>query len=209
MMVCSQIPGDMVVNAMVVAMAIHWNEKGQSVIHVTSSLQNPLSTSTTLEMMYSYFSSNPQIEKNGRVIKAKRLLLTNRFGSFRTYMFLKYKLPLEVKSLHSIQKNIVLENICWKHVFAVPLRRCALDLINRCCIWWIHWWADLSLGTTISSIGATNISFFWQSYMRHMVSSRPGTFYSVLNYCGLTYCSRHDNSMWTFLLHMFSFACFF
>ncbi|TVU51227.1 hypothetical protein EJB05_02637, partial [Eragrostis curvula] len=97
---CSQIPGDMVVNAMMVAMAVHWNEKGQVVIHVTSSLQNPLSTSTTLDMMYRYFSSNPQIGKNGRVIKAKRLHLTNKFASFRTYMFLKYKLPLEV--LHMV-----------------------------------------------------------------------------------------------------------
>ena len=74
MMTCSQIPGDMVVNAMVAAMAIHWNEKGQAVIHVTSSLQNPLSTATTLDIMYRYFSTNPQMGKNGRVIKAKRLL---------------------------------------------------------------------------------------------------------------------------------------
>ncbi|TVU51232.1 hypothetical protein EJB05_02642, partial [Eragrostis curvula] len=71
------IPGDMVVNAMMVAMAVHWNEKGRVVIHVTSSLQNPLSTSTTLDMMYRYFSSNPQIGKNGRVIKAKRFNDTN------------------------------------------------------------------------------------------------------------------------------------
>jgi fatty acyl-CoA reductase len=89
----------MVVNAMVVAMAVHWNEKGQVVIHVTSSLQNPLSTSTTLDMMYQYFSANPQIGKNGKAIKAKRLLLTNKFESFRACMFLKYKLPLEVRSL--------------------------------------------------------------------------------------------------------------
>jgi len=93
------IPGDMVVNAMVVAMAVHWNKKGQIVIHVTSSLQNPLSTSTTLEMMYRYFSTNPQMGKNGRVIRAKRLPLTNNVGSFRTYMFLKYKLPLEMLHL--------------------------------------------------------------------------------------------------------------
>ncbi|CAO2173396.1 unnamed protein product [Urochloa humidicola] len=93
------IPGDMVVNAMVVAMAIHWNQQGQVVIHVTSSMQNPLSTSATLEMMYQYFSANPQMGKNGRVIKAKRLPLTNKFGSFRTYMFLKYKLPLEMLHL--------------------------------------------------------------------------------------------------------------
>ncbi|GJM87885.1 hypothetical protein PR202_ga03884 [Eleusine coracana subsp. coracana] len=44
------IPGDMVVNAMMVAMAFHWNEKGQVIIHVTSSLQNPLSTSSALEI---------------------------------------------------------------------------------------------------------------------------------------------------------------
>ncbi|CAD6270284.1 unnamed protein product [Miscanthus lutarioriparius] len=57
------IPGDMVVNAMVAAMAIHWNEKGQVVIHVTSSLQNPLSTATTLDIMYRYFSTNPADRK--------------------------------------------------------------------------------------------------------------------------------------------------
>ncbi|CAN6357907.1 unnamed protein product [Urochloa humidicola] len=93
------IPGDMVVNAMVVAMAIHWNQKGQVVIHVTSSLQNPLSTSAMLDMMYQYFSANPQMGKSGKVIKAKRLRLTKKFESFQTYMFLKYKLPLQMLHL--------------------------------------------------------------------------------------------------------------
>jgi alcohol-forming fatty acyl-CoA reductase len=65
---------------------------------VTSSLQNPLSISALQEMMYRYFSANPRIGKNGRVIKAKRLRLTKKFASFRAYMFLKYKLPLEVTS---------------------------------------------------------------------------------------------------------------
>ncbi|XP_062225393.1 alcohol-forming fatty acyl-CoA reductase-like isoform X2 [Phragmites australis] len=94
------IPGDMVVNAMVVAMAIHWSEKGQVVIHVTSSRQNPLSISTAYGIMHRYFSTNPQMGNNGRVIKAKRLLLFKKFGSFRTYMFLKYKLPSEM--LHMV-----------------------------------------------------------------------------------------------------------
>jgi len=110
MMTYSQIPGDMVVNAMVAAMAIHWNEKGQAVIHVTSSLQNPLSTATTLDIMYRYFSTNPQMGKNGRVIKAKRLLLTHKFECFRTYMFLKYKLPLEVKPLR--HQELILQIYC-------------------------------------------------------------------------------------------------
>ncbi|XP_052163126.1 alcohol-forming fatty acyl-CoA reductase-like [Oryza glaberrima] len=93
------IPGDMVVNAMLVAMAVHWSERGQVIIHVTSSQQNPLSTSTMLDLMYRYFTANPQtMGKNGKVVKTKRLNITNKTG-FRAYMFLKYKLPLEVLHL--------------------------------------------------------------------------------------------------------------
>ncbi|GJN13675.1 hypothetical protein PR202_gb00405 [Eleusine coracana subsp. coracana] len=90
------IPGDMVVNAMMVAMAIHWNKKGQVVIHVSSSLHNPLSISSAVEMAYNYLSANPQIGKNGRNFKAKRLHLIKRFSIFKAYMFVKYKLPIEV-----------------------------------------------------------------------------------------------------------------
>ncbi|KAL6847748.1 hypothetical protein ACP4OV_021876 [Aristida adscensionis] len=83
------IPGDMVVNAMVVAMAVHWSAKGQVVIHVTSSSQNPLSTSTTLEIMHRYFLTNPQMGKNRRPIKLplEMLHLVNPLlgGSFSRY----------------------------------------------------------------------------------------------------------------------------
>lgn len=111
----------MVVNAMLVAMAVHWSERGQVIIHVTSSQQNPLSTSTMLDLMYRYFTANPQtMGKNGKVVKTKRLNITNKTG-FRAYMFLKYKLPLEVRlflSFRSHQALFFLTNITSKLHFA-------------------------------------------------------------------------------------------
>lgn len=95
----------MVVNAMLVAMAVHWSERGQVIIHVTSSQQNPLSTSAMLDLMYRYFTANPQtMGKNGKVVKTKRLNITNKTG-FRAYMFLKYKLPLEVRLFLSFRSH--------------------------------------------------------------------------------------------------------
>ncbi|KAL6650411.1 hypothetical protein ACP70R_009336 [Stipagrostis hirtigluma subsp. patula] len=90
------IPGDMVINAMMVAMAAHWNEQSLVIYHVSSALENPLTTYTLLESMYCCFSTNPNVMKEMGTKKKGRVRLIHRHIYFIVYMFLVYKLPLEM-----------------------------------------------------------------------------------------------------------------
>ncbi|KAF7081929.1 hypothetical protein CFC21_085832 [Triticum aestivum] len=95
------IPGDMVINAMMVAMASHWDQQGTQVIyHVVSGNRNPLRGSVTVESMYQYFSENPRVTKDGKIVKNKRVLTFKIFANFHLYMIVRYKLPLEM--LHAV-----------------------------------------------------------------------------------------------------------
>ncbi|KAJ1266460.1 hypothetical protein BS78_08G152600 [Paspalum vaginatum] len=97
------IPGDMVVNAAMVAMATHYGDAGTQVLyHVTSALQNPLSCHLLAESMYSYMLINPRVRDEGRAIQHKRLLLFSRYAYFYAYMILLYKIPLQMLYLLNI-----------------------------------------------------------------------------------------------------------
>lgn len=87
----------MVINAMMVSMAVHWNEKAQSVYHASSALQNPLAGYVLEDACWDYFSINPRVLENGRPLQNKRPYLFKTFAYFRAYLFLVYTLPLEVR----------------------------------------------------------------------------------------------------------------
>uniref|UniRef100_A0A0D3FUK1 Fatty acyl-CoA reductase n=1 Tax=Oryza barthii TaxID=65489 RepID=A0A0D3FUK1_9ORYZ len=90
------IPGDMVINAMMAAINSHWNKRAQVIYHVTSAHQNPLPLSLIVESIYKYFHTNPRTNKDGKIIKNKRVLIFKRFAYFQAYMTLRYKVPLEM-----------------------------------------------------------------------------------------------------------------
>uniref|UniRef100_A0A0D9ZJF5 Fatty acyl-CoA reductase n=1 Tax=Oryza glumipatula TaxID=40148 RepID=A0A0D9ZJF5_9ORYZ len=90
------IPGDMVINAMMAAINSHWKKQAQVIYHVTSAHQNPLPLSLIVESMYKYFHINPRTNKDGKIIKNKRVLMFKRFAYFQAYMTLRYKVPLEM-----------------------------------------------------------------------------------------------------------------
>lgn len=94
------VPADMVVNATLVAMAVHWNEKGQVVYHVSSALQNPLTGYVFEDACWDYFSIHPRVLENGKPLQNRRPYLFKRFAYFRAYLMLVYKLPLEM--LHAV-----------------------------------------------------------------------------------------------------------
>ncbi|WVZ91318.1 hypothetical protein U9M48_037506 [Paspalum notatum var. saurae] len=97
------IPGDMVVNAAMVAMATHYGDAGTQVLyHVTSALQNPLSCHLCVESMYSYMLINPRVRDEERTIQHKMLLLFSRYAYFYAYMILLYKIPLQMLYLLNI-----------------------------------------------------------------------------------------------------------
>ncbi|MQL76106.1 hypothetical protein Taro_008492 [Colocasia esculenta] len=89
------IPGDMVVNAMVVAVAAHANQQCEFIYHVGSSVSNPVTYGTFKDCGYHYFLENPRVRKDGKIIKTKELPVFTTMASFRSYMTFRYWLPLE------------------------------------------------------------------------------------------------------------------
>ncbi|GJN04257.1 hypothetical protein PR202_ga21789 [Eleusine coracana subsp. coracana] len=99
-MVVDVIPGDMVVNAMMAAMAAHSEEKGvQAVYHCTSSLSNPATYSMLYEAGRRHFYENPRVGENGKVIPTKEMYFFTTITRLHLYMILAYKLPLEILHL--------------------------------------------------------------------------------------------------------------
>uniref|UniRef100_A0ACD5XPW1 Uncharacterized protein n=1 Tax=Avena sativa TaxID=4498 RepID=A0ACD5XPW1_AVESA len=94
------VPADMVVNATLVAMVVHWNEKGRAIYHVSSSLRNPLAGYLFEDACLDYFSIHPRTLENGKPLENRRPYLFKRFSFFRAYLILMYKLPLEI--LHAV-----------------------------------------------------------------------------------------------------------
>ncbi|CAL5062862.1 unnamed protein product [Urochloa decumbens] len=90
------IPGDMVINATMVAMAAHFGDETQVIYHVTSAHQNPLTCYLLDESAYGYLSINPHVGDDTRTVQHKRILLFNRYSYFHAYMVLAYKIPLQM-----------------------------------------------------------------------------------------------------------------
>ncbi|KAL6660295.1 hypothetical protein ACP70R_002417 [Stipagrostis hirtigluma subsp. patula] len=94
------IPGDMVVNAMMVAMTAHSEEQAQTIYHVTSSLRNPAKYNILAESLHRYFLHNtPCLGKDGKPLQLRKLRLFRTWPMFRAYMAITYKLPLEILRL--------------------------------------------------------------------------------------------------------------
>ncbi|VAH12388.1 unnamed protein product [Triticum turgidum subsp. durum] len=101
--ISDMIPGDLVINAMMVSMAIHWDQHGgQAIYHVTSGHRNPLNYSITEESLYEYFHANPRVSNGGRIVKNKRVLLFKKYTHFHLYMILRYKIALETLHVMSV-----------------------------------------------------------------------------------------------------------
>ncbi|KAF7805696.1 Fatty acyl-CoA reductase 3 [Senna tora] len=91
-----QIPADMVVNAMLVAMVGHAKEGNDySIYHVGSSVRNPLRYENLQEYGFKYFTAKPWINKDGKPIKVGKCRVLNNMDSFRRYMFIRYLLLLK------------------------------------------------------------------------------------------------------------------
>ncbi|KAK8707524.1 hypothetical protein V6N13_058582 [Hibiscus sabdariffa] len=92
------IPVDMVVNAMAVAMEVHYanhQNSRETIYHVSSSLQNPIKCSDIRKFAYCYFTKTPWIDRNGQSVKIGELTMISRADLFFLSMQLKYVLPLK------------------------------------------------------------------------------------------------------------------
>ncbi|KAG9455057.1 hypothetical protein H6P81_007961 [Aristolochia fimbriata] len=94
-LVADVIPGDMVVNSMLVSIAAHLNQTADMPYHIGSSVRNPVQYSTMETCSIRYFTARPQIGSDGKPIIPREVPVFTDMESFRRYMTLRYKLPLQ------------------------------------------------------------------------------------------------------------------
>nr|XP_016475815.1 PREDICTED: alcohol-forming fatty acyl-CoA reductase-like [Nicotiana tabacum] len=87
----------MVVNAMIVAMVAHADQRGSETIYqVGSSVSNPLEITNLKEYGFNYFRKYPWINKvDGKPIIVGQVTMLSTMDSFRKYMAFHYLLPLK------------------------------------------------------------------------------------------------------------------
>ncbi|MFX6572753.1 SDR family oxidoreductase, partial [Acinetobacter baumannii] len=118
------IPGDMVVNSMLAAIASNQDSTKLVVYHVGSSLRNPLKFADIKWIMHRYLTKNPLLDKNRRPIKIGEPVTLDTMDSFRQYFAIHY-LPF-VKALGLV--NMIFCNL-FKSLYENATRR--IDLIIR------------------------------------------------------------------------------
>lgn len=99
-----QIPADMVVNAIVVAIVAHAQSNQTSagtntIYHVGSSLRNPMHVDQLHKVGTRHFIENPLMNKNGKPIRVAKVKILKNMAHFRMYMGLRAILPLKVCSI--------------------------------------------------------------------------------------------------------------
>lgn len=108
-----QIPGDMVVNAMMAATVAHASSAPApdqtpppppppTVYHATSSLRNPAPYAVLYRTGLRYFSDHPRVGKDGRPVRTRKVHFFGTVAGFTAYMVLRYRLPLELLRLLSL-----------------------------------------------------------------------------------------------------------
>lgn len=112
-----KVPCDMVVNAMVVAMAIHLEKGGSDLIvnQVGSSRRNPLKQKEAEWHMYQYFTKNPLLDDSGKPIKVRKPIVLS-FSNFQRSLII-YSWCLKVRACNlsfSHAHTVLIEISRWK-----------------------------------------------------------------------------------------------
>ncbi|CAL1403968.1 unnamed protein product [Linum trigynum] len=104
------IPADMVVNSMLMAIVAHSNQpRSEPVIYqVGSSIRNPMKLGDLKEYGFGYFSQKPWVDKEGNVVRVRKVRVLGSMDSFRRYMAFRYLLVL---------KGLELANTAFCHFF--------------------------------------------------------------------------------------------
>ncbi|WRX32111.1 Fatty acyl-CoA reductase [Theobroma cacao] len=91
-----QIPADMVVNAMIVAMVAHAScQPSETIYQVGSSVRNPMRYYNLQDYGFRYFSKKPWINKDGKPVIVGKVKVMNSMDSFHRYMAIRYLLLLK------------------------------------------------------------------------------------------------------------------
>ncbi|KAF3442271.1 hypothetical protein FNV43_RR16187 [Rhamnella rubrinervis] len=106
MSILDLIPGDMVIDLMIVAMVAHANDHQSFktiIYHIGSSLRNPINISNIRKFSFQYFTRKPLKNNKGEPIKnIGKLLFLSNAAVFHTYMLIRFILPLKIQKLGNI-----------------------------------------------------------------------------------------------------------
>ncbi|KAK3415618.1 hypothetical protein EUGRSUZ_H01221 [Eucalyptus grandis] len=81
------IPVDMVVNAIIVAIAVHANKPNSNKIYqVGTSRKHPLTYLDITDIAWSYFKDSPWIDENGEPVQVHKLGIMESMASFRKHL---------------------------------------------------------------------------------------------------------------------------
>ncbi|KAI7982715.1 hypothetical protein LOK49_LG15G01856 [Camellia lanceoleosa] len=113
------IPGDMVVNAMMVAMVAHANQAFAAsdemmIYHVGSSVANPFILTCLQDYAQRYFTKHPWIGKDGKPVIVGNVTLLTSMDSFHRYMTLRCLLPFKGLELVNTASCQYFQGICLK-----------------------------------------------------------------------------------------------
>ncbi|CAN6560042.1 unnamed protein product [Malus baccata var. baccata] len=89
------IPADMVVNAILAAMAAHANQPGEVIYQVGSSRRNPVRYGNLYDYGVHFFTKKPWINKDGTPVKVGKVPIMGSMASFHRYMTIRYLLFLK------------------------------------------------------------------------------------------------------------------
>ncbi|CAL9227888.1 unnamed protein product [Arabidopsis halleri] len=89
------LPADMVVNSILVSMAAQAGKQEEIIYHVGSSLRNPMKNEKFPELAYRYFTTNPWINKEGKVVRVGNIEILSSMRSFHRYMTIRYLISLK------------------------------------------------------------------------------------------------------------------
>ncbi|KAM1040615.1 hypothetical protein ACFX13_030601 [Malus domestica] len=89
------IPADMVVNAILAAMAAHANQPGEVIYQVGSSRRNPVRYGNLYDYGVHFFTKKPWINKDGTPVKVGKVPIMGSMASFHRYMTVRYLLFLK------------------------------------------------------------------------------------------------------------------
>ncbi|KAI3895439.1 hypothetical protein MKX03_016205 [Papaver bracteatum] len=108
------VPGDMVANAIIVAMMVNANHQSSDpfIYQVCSSQTSPLSAIKLRDYSHSYLLKNPLMSKDGKPVNFVMPICLPTMDSFRRYIFLKYMLPLKVLQLVNVALCQSFKNTC-------------------------------------------------------------------------------------------------
>ncbi|KAL0437020.1 UNVERIFIED_CONTAM: Alcohol-forming fatty acyl-CoA reductase [Sesamum radiatum] len=111
--ILDMIPGDMVVNCMLAAIAIHSNHHQHSlfIYHIGSSRRNPVKYAEVKSLMQRYLTENPLLDSRGRPIKPSEVTILSTMASFHNYIAIHYLPFLQILKLINMMFCHLFESI--------------------------------------------------------------------------------------------------